>query len=57
MQEPEDTLLATLRHWIEDPLKPRTDNGRFRLNPILLLLAALTTFSAGAFLFFSFGDP
>jgi hypothetical protein len=54
-QAREDTILASLRHWTEDPLKPRTENGSFRLNPILLLLAVLATFSAGAFLYFSFG--
>ena len=53
----EDTILASLRHWTEDPLKPRTENGRFRLNPVLLLLAVLITFSAGSFLFFSFVHP
>ena len=53
-QEREDTILATMRHWTEDPLKPRTQNGGFRLNPILLLLAVLATFGAGAFLCFSF---
>jgi hypothetical protein len=53
-QEREDTILASLRHWSEDPLKPRTENGSFRLNPILLLLAVLATFSAGAFLYFCF---
>jgi hypothetical protein len=56
-QEREDTILASLQHWTEDPLKPRTENGRFRLNPILLFLAGLATFSAGAFLFFSLGHP
>jgi hypothetical protein len=56
-QEREDTILASLRHWTEDPLKPRTENGSFRLNPILLLLAGLATLSAGAFLFFSLGHP
>jgi hypothetical protein len=56
-QEREDTILASLRHWTEDPLKPRTENGSFRLNPILLLLAVLITFSAGTFLFFTFGHP
>jgi hypothetical protein len=53
-QEREDTILATLRHWTEDPLKPRTENGSFRLNPILLLLAGLATVSAGVFLYFCF---
>jgi hypothetical protein len=56
-QEREDTVLASLRHWIEDPLKPGNENGSFRVNPILLLLTVLTTFSAGAFLFFSFRHP
>ncbi len=56
-QEREDTILASLRHWTEDPLKPQMENGSFRLNPILLLLAGLATFSAGVFLFFSFGHP
>ena len=55
-QEREDTILASLRHWTEDPLKPRTENGSFRLNPILLLLAVLATFSTGAFLYFSLGS-
>jgi hypothetical protein len=53
----EDTVLAVLRRVIEDPLRPRNEMGGFRLNPILLLLAVLITFSAGAFLFFSFGHP
>lgn len=56
-QEHEDTVLASLRRWTEDPLKPRTDNGGFRWNPILLLLAVLITLSTGVFLFFSFVHP
>jgi hypothetical protein len=54
-REREGTILAPLRHCTEDPLKPRTENGSFHLNPMLLLLAVLATFSAGAFLYFSFG--
>jgi hypothetical protein len=53
----EDTVLAVLRRVIEDPLKPRNEMGGFRLNPILLLLVVLITFSVGAFLFFSFVNP
>jgi len=55
-QEREDTVLASLRHWTEDPLKPRTENGSFRLNPVLLLLAVLATFTAGTFMYFSLGS-
>jgi hypothetical protein len=54
-QKAEDTLFASLRRWTEDPLMPRSENGSFRLNPILLLLAVLAGFSAGTFLYFSFG--
>jgi hypothetical protein len=56
-QEREDTILASLRHWTDDPLKPRTENDGFRLNPILVLLAVLITFSTCSFLFFSFVHP
>jgi hypothetical protein len=56
-QEREDAILASLRYWTEDPLKPRTENGSLRLNPILLLLAVLATFSVGSFLFFSLIHP
>ena len=54
-QEHEDTILASLRHWTEDPLKPQTENGSFRLNPVLLLLAVLATFTVATFLYFSLG--
>jgi hypothetical protein len=54
-QEREAAILASLRRWTEDPLKPRTENGSFRLNPLLLLLAGLATFCAGTFLYFSWG--
>ena len=40
-------------HRIEDPLRPRTDKGSLRANPILLLLAALAVVAGGTFLFFS----
>lgn len=38
---------------IEDPLKPRTDNGTLRLNFIVLLLAVLSLLAGATFLFFS----
>jgi hypothetical protein len=56
-QEREDTIVASLQQWTEDPLKPRTENGGFRLNPILRLLAVLITFSVCSFLLFSFVHP
>jgi len=54
-QDVEESLFASLLRRVEDPLKPRTENGGFRVNPILLLLAAVVTLAVGTFLSFSFG--
>jgi len=54
-QAPEECLGQTLLRAIEDPLKPRGENGRLRLNPILVLLPAMLALSVGTFLLFSFG--
>ncbi len=53
--DPEPRLFASLLRQIEDPFRPRDENGRLRLNPILLLLALILVLAAGTFLFFSFG--
>ena len=46
-----------LRHallmYMEEPLKPRDEHGRFRVNPILLFLAIVLALVLGTFLFFS----
>ena len=55
-QDIEEGLLASLLRRVENPLKPRTENGGMRLNPILLLLAAVLALAAGTFLSFSFGS-
>jgi len=54
-QDVEENLCASLLRWVEDALTPRSKNGRFRPNPILLLLAADLALAAGTFLYFSFG--
>ena len=56
-REPDERLWASLRRSIEDPLKPRTKNGGFRINPILLLLIVLGAFSVGTFLCLSVLQP
>jgi hypothetical protein len=48
-----ERLGAALRRWIEDPVKPKTDKGNFRINPILVLLTAMAVLAGGTFLFFS----
>lgn len=43
----------TWRRWVEDPLKPQTNTGSLRINPILVLLAVMALLAGGTFLFFS----
>ena len=38
---------------IEDPLKPQRDNGKLRVNFIVLLLAVMALLAGATFLFFS----
>jgi hypothetical protein len=56
-EDAEERLSAYLARGIQDPLKPLSGNGRLRVNPLLLILTAITLFSVGVFLFFSFGQP
>lgn len=39
--------------WIEDPLKPRTKDGKLRVNPILVLLLSLVLLATGTCVLFS----
>lgn len=39
--------------WIEDPLKPKTKDGKLRVNPILVLLLSLVLLATGTCVFFS----
>lgn len=50
-------LTAVLQRVVEDSIRPRTDKGRLRVSPILLLLASLSAFSLGTFLYFSLVQP
>jgi len=52
-QDQEEQLVDALQRWIEDPIKPKTDNGNLRINPILVLLTAMAVLAGGTFLFFS----
>jgi hypothetical protein len=53
MDRPEQ-FAEVLRRLIEDPLKPKTDKGNPRINPIVVLLAVMALLAGGTFLFFSF---
>lgn len=39
--------------WIEDPLRPRTKDGKLHVNPILVLLLGLALLATGTCVFFS----
>ena len=49
----QERLSGALRRWIADPVKPETDKGNPRINPILVLLTAMAVLAGGTFLFFS----
>lgn len=53
MQNPRERFCDALLRLLEDPLKPRDEHGRFRVNPILLLLTMVLALVFGTFLFFS----
>jgi hypothetical protein len=52
-QNPTESLRDALLMYMQDPLKPQDEQGRFRMNPILMLLASALALVFGAFLFFS----
>ena len=53
MQDPKERFCDAFLRLVEDPLKPRDERGRLRVNPILLLLATVFALVFGTFLFFS----
>ena len=52
----EEPIGDALRRWIADPVKPTTDKGNLRVNPILVFLAVMALVTGGTFLFFSLGE-
>ncbi len=54
VQNPKEGFCDALLRLLEDPLKPRDEHGRFRANPILLLLALVLALALGTFLLLSF---
>ena len=53
MQNTKERFCDGLLRLVEDPLKPRDEHGRLRVNPILLLLAIVFAVVFGIFLVFS----
>jgi hypothetical protein len=49
----EEWLGDVLRRWIADPVKPRTNEGNLRINPIVILLTGMAVLAGVTFFFFS----
>jgi hypothetical protein len=52
-EDREERFAATLRRWIEDPVRPKTDKGNLRIDPVLVWVAAIAILAGGTFLLFS----
>jgi hypothetical protein len=55
-EDPEDRLRGYIVRQLGDPLKPRTHEGRIRVNPLLLILGSVALVSGGILFFFSYGQ-
>ena len=53
LRNPKERIGYVLLMWVADPLNPRDEYGRLRVNPILLLLAIVFALVFATFLFFS----
>jgi len=49
----QERIGAALLRSIEDPLRPKTDKGNLRINPILVPPTAMALLAGGTFVFFS----
>jgi hypothetical protein len=56
-EDPEDSFWGHITRRLGDPLKPRTGDSRFRVNPLLLILGSVALVVVGIFVFFSYGLP
>jgi len=54
--DPGDRLWGHIIRRLADPLKPRTSDGRFRVNPLLLILGPIVLVGVGIFFCFSRGQ-
>ena len=53
LRNPRERISDVLLMCVADPLKPRDEHGRLRVNPILLVLAIVVALGFGIFLVFS----
>jgi hypothetical protein len=55
VEDGRERLFENILRFIEDPLRPRNEEGRLRVNPALLVFALFAAIAVAAFLCFSFG--
>jgi hypothetical protein len=55
--DPEARLLQVMGRSFADPVKPECANGRFRPDPLLVMLGVIATFVASVFLYFTYFQP
>ncbi len=55
--DPEQNLVWQLGQKLKDPLKPEGENGRPRIHPLLLTIAALAAIVFGSFIYFGIFHP
>jgi hypothetical protein len=52
--DPEARLLQVMGRSFADPATPESANGRFRPDPLLVVLGVIATFVASIFLYFTY---
>jgi hypothetical protein len=52
--EPEARLLQVMGRSFADPVKPESANGRFRPDPLLVVLGVIASFVVSVFLYFTY---
>ncbi len=53
-EDPETHIRPSVMRWLSDPLKPQDENGRFRVNPLVLIVLVVWLIAAGAFLYYGY---
>jgi hypothetical protein len=53
-QDPEADVAAWMKRFLADPLRPQDEKGRFRPNPLLVLLLTFLVVAIGTFFYFSY---
>lgn len=53
-QDPEADVAARIKRLLADPLRPQDEKGRFRPNPLLVLMLTFLVVALGTFFYLSY---